>query len=167
MVQWVKDPLLAQLWHRFNPWPRNFHMFQMQPKKKKKKKSWSSHCDIVGSEPDWLYWLRSLQRCRFIPWPGTGVKRFSSCHGCGIGQSWASDSISGPGISVCQLKTKQNEKTKPSNQKGILIVHGWSFFLVRGCFQVKFQRSWNRSQHHETHWTLKLRIAQPETQDGP
>ena len=36
-AQWVKDPALPQLWHRwqlqlrFNPWPRNFHMLQVQP----------------------------------------------------------------------------------------------------------------------------------------
>ena len=32
VAQWVKDPLLPQLWHRskpqieFDPWPGNFHM---------------------------------------------------------------------------------------------------------------------------------------------
>ena len=40
MAQWVKDPVLPQLWHRlqlwleFDPWPGNFHMLQMQPLKK-------------------------------------------------------------------------------------------------------------------------------------
>ena len=40
LAQWVKDlalPLLQlglQLWFRFSPWPRNFHMLQMQPKGK-------------------------------------------------------------------------------------------------------------------------------------
>lgn len=38
LVQWVKDPLL-QLWCRlqlqlgFDPWPGNFHVLQVQPKK--------------------------------------------------------------------------------------------------------------------------------------
>ena len=38
----VKEPVLSllwlwlQLWHRFDPWPRNFHMWWAQPKKKKK-----------------------------------------------------------------------------------------------------------------------------------
>ena len=37
MVQWVQDLALSLqhlgllLWHGFNPWPRNFHMPQMQP----------------------------------------------------------------------------------------------------------------------------------------
>ena len=31
----VKDPVLSLLWHRFSPWPANFHMPHMQPKKKK------------------------------------------------------------------------------------------------------------------------------------
>ena len=39
--QWVKDPVLPQLWHRlqltFDPWPRNFHMLQVQPKNVKNK----------------------------------------------------------------------------------------------------------------------------------
>ena len=45
VVQHFKDPLLSLqwlrllLWHRFNPWPRNFHLPQEQQKKKKKKKA--------------------------------------------------------------------------------------------------------------------------------
>ena len=44
VVQWVKAPALSlqQLWSLlccgFQPWPRNFHMPWVQPKKKKKKK---------------------------------------------------------------------------------------------------------------------------------
>ena len=43
-VQWVKDPLLLQLWGRsklclvFDPWPRNFHMSGMWPEKVKQNK---------------------------------------------------------------------------------------------------------------------------------
>ena len=43
-VQWVRDPLLRQLWYRsqlrlgFDPWPGNFHMPQVWLKKRKKKK---------------------------------------------------------------------------------------------------------------------------------
>jgi len=43
-VQWVKDPAMLQLQHRsqlwfgFDPWPRNFHTLQVQPKKKDKDK---------------------------------------------------------------------------------------------------------------------------------
>ena len=39
-VQWVKDLVLQQLWHRarLNPGPGNFHMLQVQPKGKEKKK---------------------------------------------------------------------------------------------------------------------------------
>ena len=39
VVQWVKDLVLLQLWHRlqlqleFDPWPGNFHMLQVWPKK--------------------------------------------------------------------------------------------------------------------------------------
>ena len=42
LVEWVKDAALPQLWHMlrlwlgFSPWPRNFHMLQVEPKKKKK-----------------------------------------------------------------------------------------------------------------------------------
>ena len=44
MAQWVKDlvPSLQQLglllWRRFNPWPKDFHMPQAQPKKTKTEK---------------------------------------------------------------------------------------------------------------------------------
>ena len=45
MAQWVKDPVLSRpqlrslLWHRFDPWPGNFHMPQAQPKRKKQNKT--------------------------------------------------------------------------------------------------------------------------------
>ena len=44
MVQWCKDLVLLQLWHRsqlqlrFDPWPGNFHMLWVQLKKKKTNK---------------------------------------------------------------------------------------------------------------------------------
>ena len=44
VAHWVKDPvsllwLRSLLWHRFYPWPGNFHLPQAQPKKKKNSKS--------------------------------------------------------------------------------------------------------------------------------
>ena len=45
MVQQVKDLVLSLqwlgslLWHSFDPWPGNFYMLWVQPKKKKKKES--------------------------------------------------------------------------------------------------------------------------------
>ena len=44
VVQWVKDQVLPHVWHRlqlwlrFDPWPKNFHTPQVQPKEEKKKK---------------------------------------------------------------------------------------------------------------------------------
>ena len=44
MVQWVQDLAFSLqqlewlLWCRFDPWPGDFYMLQVQPKKKKKKK---------------------------------------------------------------------------------------------------------------------------------
>ena len=38
MAQWVKNPVLSLLRHRLNPWPMNFYMACVQPKKEKKKK---------------------------------------------------------------------------------------------------------------------------------
>ena len=41
MAQHVKDPVLSLLWlrlslcFRFDPWPQNFHILWMQPKKEK------------------------------------------------------------------------------------------------------------------------------------
>ena len=43
-AQWVKGPELLQLSHRsqmrlgLDPWPRNFHMLQVQPKREMKHK---------------------------------------------------------------------------------------------------------------------------------
>ena len=40
VAQRVKDPALSRkqlrllLWHRFDPWPRNFHMLWVHPEKK-------------------------------------------------------------------------------------------------------------------------------------
>ena len=36
VVQWVRDMALPQLWLRFDPWPRKFHMLQMCGRKRKK-----------------------------------------------------------------------------------------------------------------------------------
>ena len=44
-AQWVKDPALLQLWYRsqlrlrLDPWPRNFYIPQIWPKKKNKNKN--------------------------------------------------------------------------------------------------------------------------------
>ena len=38
MVQWVKDPALSLLWHRFDPWDGNFHVPWAETKRKKKSK---------------------------------------------------------------------------------------------------------------------------------
>jgi len=44
VAQSIKDPVLSLkclgslLWHKFYPWPRNFHVLWRQPKKRKKKK---------------------------------------------------------------------------------------------------------------------------------
>ena len=37
-TQWVKDPALSPLCHGFDPWPGNFHMPWVQPKKIDRKK---------------------------------------------------------------------------------------------------------------------------------
>ena len=45
MAQWIKDPVLSLqwlgllLWHRFDPWPRNFCRPWAWPKKKKKEEA--------------------------------------------------------------------------------------------------------------------------------
>ena len=42
VAHWAKDPVLLQLWHRsqlwlrFHPWPRNFHMPGSKKGKRKK-----------------------------------------------------------------------------------------------------------------------------------
>ena len=32
LAQWVKDPVLLQLWLEFSPWTGNFNMLQVHPK---------------------------------------------------------------------------------------------------------------------------------------
>ena len=32
-MQWLKDLALSLLWHRFDPWPGNFHVLWAWPKK--------------------------------------------------------------------------------------------------------------------------------------
>ena len=47
MVWWIWDPALSLLclgsllWHQFDPWPGNFCMQQMQPKRKRKRKAFA------------------------------------------------------------------------------------------------------------------------------
>ena len=38
VAQRVKDSALSLQWPKFNPWPKNFHMIQMRPKKQNKTK---------------------------------------------------------------------------------------------------------------------------------
>ena len=53
VAKWVKELALSLLgfrsllWHRFNPWPRNFHMPQVQPKNKKLKRK---KCRVTGDK---------------------------------------------------------------------------------------------------------------------
>ena len=55
-MQWVRDPALSlqwlgrQLWHEFDPWPGNFYMPQVWPKKKKK-------IDFVKLLNDFVFFL--------------------------------------------------------------------------------------------------------------
>ena len=52
LAQWIKDLVLLQLWHRsqlwlrFNPWPRNFHMLPVPSQKKKKNTHTHTHTHI-------------------------------------------------------------------------------------------------------------------------
>ena len=75
VVQSVKDLALSPLWfgsllrHGFDPWPRNFHMPQVQPKKTKKKKKkkkkmpFFSLCSIHYSEGNMKVYIRT---CHYV-----------------------------------------------------------------------------------------------------
>ena len=64
MVPWVKDPELPQLWRRlklwlrFDPWTKDFHMLQVQKKKKK------SHLLTQSRRGDFLLPAKGS----FMPW---------------------------------------------------------------------------------------------------
>ena len=46
VAQWVKDPALPQLWHRWQL-PRKFHGLSVRPKKKKRKKKKKIHSPFL------------------------------------------------------------------------------------------------------------------------
>ena len=43
----IKYPAWSPLWHRFNPWPRNFCKLQVQRKKKKKWKKTTANQILI------------------------------------------------------------------------------------------------------------------------
>ena len=55
--QWVKDLALPLLWHgsqlqlRFSPWPRNFHMPQVQPGRKNERKENGTSITLKNEKP--------------------------------------------------------------------------------------------------------------------
>ena len=57
VAQWIKDPVLSllwlgsPLWHGFSPWPLNFHMPWVQPKKKKREKRERSKFNDKRGQP--------------------------------------------------------------------------------------------------------------------
>ena len=48
VAQQVKDLVLLQLWRRLGPWSRNFHLLQVQKKKKKKGRRASADLEAIG-----------------------------------------------------------------------------------------------------------------------
>ena len=58
MAQWVKDPVLLLLWHRFDPWPGELPYAAGAAKKKKKKSATlQASLDFV---PDRLLQMRAM-----------------------------------------------------------------------------------------------------------
>ena len=77
VVQQVKDPALSLLWLRFEPWPGNFHMLWVHPKKKKKKKKKKKRKKEECAASNWFFshFLLHLNRTNipkilpfFRPW---------------------------------------------------------------------------------------------------
>ena len=78
MVPWVKDPVVSLqwlellLWRGFDPWPRNFHMLGVRPKKKSPVQGlqqwFSTRGDFVPGRGTvgniWTHcWLLQLELC--------------------------------------------------------------------------------------------------------
>ena len=75
VAQWVKDLTLSLLclgslrWHRFSPWPGNFHVPQVQPERKRMRMFAPSALLGLGSDP-WEHfvtiWLMYFYEVRMI-----------------------------------------------------------------------------------------------------
>ena len=98
LVHWVKDPALAQLWLRFSPLPRNFHMQWVRPKKKTKQ-TLKEHGVFL-----WAQWVKDLGLSQlwhgFHPWYGN------------FRMLWAL-----PKKGKKQTKTKQKKPQRNNNKK--------------------------------------------------
>ena len=90
MAQWVKDPVLSLLWlrlllwRRFDPWPRNFDMPQVWPKKKKERGWELLNLILPNPNTSFLFLLTSLfsmKKKKFLATPIACV------------HSWARDRI--------------------------------------------------------------------------
>ena len=64
-----------------------------------------------------LQWLGSLQRCGFNPQSGAVGLRILHCHICGVGRSCGSDTIPGPGTSICSECGHLKKKKRISSMK--------------------------------------------------
>ena len=57
MAQWIKDPELSLLWHRFGLWPGNFHVpwvWQNKTKQNKRQRENANPLTSEGNEEDMM-----------------------------------------------------------------------------------------------------------------
>ena len=78
-----------------------------------------------------MIWLVSVA-LRAQPLAQHGGLKIPCCHccSCGVGHSYGSDSVPGPGTSICQgcsqkKQTKQNQTNTTQNSFGVLAMDQW------------------------------------------
>ena len=60
VAQWVKDLAFSMLWHGFYPWPRNFCMLRIWPKKIQLVSS------LCGTAETWIWPISMRMRVQFL-----------------------------------------------------------------------------------------------------
>ena len=107
-----------QLWLRFDPWPRNFHMLWVQPKKRKRKKKKNEEQGREDKDLIDAFSVRMWVQSLVLP-SGLRIQCCSKLQhrsqmwlksGVALAVVWASscrsDLTSGPGTSMCSCGCK-------------------------------------------------------------
>ena len=117
MAQWVKDPVMSLLWCGFDPWPRNFHMPEVQGKKNQGvpvMAQWRCGCGLAQ-------WVRDPMLLWAVVWVADAAWVLSGC-GCGVATvavapigSLAWEPPCAVGVALKKTKEKKKKKKIKTN----------------------------------------------------